>query len=276
MPELPEVETIKRQLDKNIVGNKILSVEIRNPKSFTGNPDKIISHKIIGTRRIGKMLVCELGDDLAIGIHLKMSGQLILLESRIQYLESSINQKHIRVVIKFTNKDELLFIDQRKFGWVKVMTNQELKSMNYVKNLGSEPWDITEKEFASKLRKKSKAIKVVLTDQDVVSGVGNIYANDALWMAGIKPQKSAKSLSHKEVGILRESLIKVLDEGIRNGGSTGHDGKYIHINGESGKYQNYFKVYDQAGKLCQRGDGGIIVKIKLGGRGTYYCPNCQM
>lgn len=273
MPELPEVETVRRQLDCNIVGKTIAGVEIFNPKSFIGDPNDIIGKKITGTGRVGKMLVINLTGDLALGIHLKMSGQLLL--KRFTNYDLRFTNQHFRVIIKFSDKDELLFVDQRKFGWVKVIKSAKLKVQSLKDRIGKEPWDISDREFFEKLKKKSKAIKTVLTDQDVISGVGNIYACDGLWMAGIKPERKAKTLRLKEVKAIRQALIAVLEEGIKHGGSTGNDGKYVHVNGDSGKYQNHFKVYDRAGSPCLRDDGGIIKKIKLGGRGTYYCPVCQ-
>jgi formamidopyrimidine-DNA glycosylase len=242
------------------------------------------------------MLVLELGKEWVIGIHLKMSGQLILVKSaklKVQSYkpefrtteEKSIepankyqadqNNKHLRVVINFTDGDILLFIDQRIFGWVKIMKREELRRMNYVKNLGPEPWDITDDEFLTRFKTGNRPIKLVILDQEIISGVGNIYANDSLWEARIKPSRKAKSLKKSEAVSLRTALIKVLKEGIKYGGSTGQDGKYIDLMGNTGSYQEHFRVYDRKGEKCSRGDGGVIQKIALGGRGTYFCPVCQ-
>lgn len=275
MPELPEVETIRRQLDKYLVGQKIAYIESLHKKSLVGDMKEVLNAKITGVKRLGKMLVMEMSNNYVIAIHLKMSGQLILTKNNKQETRNK-NDKHIRVKINFLNGNELLFIDQRIFGWVRIMKKEELKTMGYVKNLGPEPWDITDIDFYKKLQKKSKAIKIILTDQDVISGVGNIYANDALWEAGIDPRTSANTLKPDKVKILRKMIIKVLKEGIKLGGSTGQDGKYVNLEGEPGSYQDRFRVYDRDGEGCQRRDGGVIQKIKLGGRGTYFCPKCQM
>jgi len=269
MPELPEVETIRRQTEKYLKGQIVSDIKIFNSKSFTGDLKSTTNQKITGVKRYGKMLVINLENDYCLGIHLKMSGQLIYQKTR------EYKDKHTRVIIEFKSGDVLIFNDQRKFGWIRVFNKTDIKELSYVKNLGPEPWDIKDSDFFNKLQKKNKPIKTVLTDQDVISGVGNIYANDALWEAGINPRRSAKSLSKKEAMRLREVLMKVLEEGIRLGGSTGKDKKYIDFEGNSGRYLEKSRVYERDKQRCRRNDGGIINKIKIGGRGTYYCPVCQ-
>lgn len=288
MPELPEVETIRLQLEKCVVGKTIASIESLHKKSLAGDPKQVIGKKIIGTKRYGKMLVMDVEGKIDIGVHLKMSGQLLLRHSHdsgnpgkigtgspIRSGMTALVHKHTRVIITFTDDDRLLFNDMRIFGWVKILPHNELVELSFVKKLGPEPWDIADGDFYQKLHTRNRAIKLVILDQETISGVGNIYANDALWEAGIKPNKSAKSLRLKDVKILREKIVEILREGIRYGGSTGGDRKYIDLEGEPGKYQHHFRVYDRKGAPCLRNDGGIIEKIQLGGRGTYYCPVCQ-
>jgi len=288
MPELPEVETIKRQIERHLKGQVISDIIIYNPKSFIGYSKLVIGQKIIEVKRYGKMLVIKLSNNYDLGIHLKMSGQLIYVgrgystSPRLRgasRVEGRVNKekihKHTRVIIEFKSSDRLLFNDQRKFGWIRVFNHKEILSLPFIKKLGPEPWDIKDELFYEKLHKKNKPIKTVLTDQDVISGVGNIYANDALWEAGIDPKKKAKSLTKEEAWKLREALVKVLEEGIKLGGSTGKDRKYIDFEGNSGKYLERSRVYERDKLKCKRDDGGIIEKIKIGGRGTYFCPVCQ-
>jgi formamidopyrimidine-DNA glycosylase len=161
------------------------------------------------------------------------------------------------------------------FGWVKIMEYAELKKMKFVQNMGPEPWDISAKQFYARVQRKNRAIKVVLMDQDVMSGVGNIYANDGLWEAGIKPERKASSLSEEEAAAVLAGVIKVLEEGIKYGGASAADQKYLNLDGLGGKYQEHFRTYDRTGEACRRDDGGDIEKVTLGGRGTYFCPVCQ-
>jgi formamidopyrimidine-DNA glycosylase len=294
MPELPEVETIRMQLEKYLVGQTITSINSLHKKSLIGNPKLVEGKKIVGAKRFGKMLDIDVEGKIDIGIHLKMSGQLLYQKedkknkqnssrliapnNKSGYSSStarSLPHKHTRVIIKFKSGDILYFNDQRIFGWVKIMEGDELSKLTFIKNLGKEPWDITDEEFFQLIHKRNRPVKLVILDQEIISGVGNIYANDGLWEAGIKPQRKASSLTKTESANLLKALIKVLKEGIKYGGSTGQDGKYVHLDGGSGKYQEHFRVYDKKDKKCLRKDGGVVEKITLGGRGTYFCPVCQ-
>lgn len=275
MPELPEVETIRMQLEKAVVGKTVADIVSRHPKTVSGDTDAVKGKKITGVSRYGKMLTLDLERKLHIGIHLKMSGQLIYSPLYSRSGNPEMPGRHTRAVVIFTSGDKLYFNDQRIFGWVKVMDDQTLSKMPYKKRLGPEPWDINADDFFSKLAKRKKAVKLVLTDQEIISGVGNIYANDALWEARIHPKRIAKTLTREESDRLLSSVITVLREAIRYQGSSGKDQQYVMIDGSSGSYQEHFRVYDRQGKSCRRNDGGIVEKIMLGGRGTYYCPVCQ-
>jgi formamidopyrimidine-DNA glycosylase len=274
MPELPEVETIRLKLEKYLTGKTISGINALNSKSLIGDANQVTGKKIIGVDRMGKMLVINVEGKIDIGIHLKMSGQLIYqkIDDRGWNVET---HKHNRVIIKFKSGDILNFIDQRKFGWVRVMTREELENLSFVKKLGKEPWDMTDIEFYELIKNKNRPVKLVILDQEIISGVGNIYAGDALWEAGIMPSKKARELQLQDCKTLRNSIVKVLKEGIKYGGSTGKDKKYVHPDGGFGNYQDHFRVYERGGLPCLRNDGGIIKKIRLGGRGTYYCPVCQ-
>lgn len=295
MPELPEIETVKIQLEKVLVGQAIVQIEKLHLKSLHGDQQKIIEKKVIGIRRFGKMLVIDVEGSLSLAIHFKMSGQLILIKRGKGKGESvkkdEINNRivgghptedwvnklpsaHTRVVFYFESGYVLYFNDQRIFGWVKILTQKELDELPFIQKLGKEIWKLSDKEFYELFHNKKRAIKVLLMDQALLSGVGNIYANDALWEAKIHPKTRASDLTQGQAKSLRVGLIKVLDEGIKYGGATAADAKYMNLHGMGGTYQNHFRTYDQNGKPCKRCKT-IIEKVVLGGRGTYFCPKCQ-
>ena len=273
MPELPEIETVRLQLEKILVGQTSTKCEVLSTKIVKGSIDKIVGKKVTGIRRLGKVLLIDFGPDIALGFHFKMTGQLIYEgETRIvggHPTEDFVNKMpsgHTRVIFQF-DRGTLYFNDQRLFGWVEI-------NPKFVDKLGPEPFEIDEKKFVELVCKRKKPIKLVLMEQDVISGVGNIYANDACWEAKVNPRRLANTLTAKQYHDLFEGLIKVLKEGIKYGGATAADAKYIDLYGLGGHYQEHFRVYDREGQMCHRGDG-IIHKFVLGGRGTYYCSECQ-
>ncbi len=304
MPELPEIETIKLQLQKHLIGLVVEKLERKHVKSVMGDVELIKGKEVKEIDRIGKMLVIKFEGDIVVAIHLKMSGQLILVKSEIRNskfetnskdrnLKKSIKEnriagghptrdwvgelpsKHTRAIFYFKSGDVLYFNDQRIFGWVKILDSKTVRQLRYVRQIGKEPWDMTDGEFFKITTGRKRPIKLVIMDQETLSGVGNIYANDALWEAGIDPIKKAKTLRQEDCKTLRQAIIKVLREGIKYGGATAADAKYINLEGMGGHYQDHFRVYDREGQKCLRNDGGIIKKVKLGGRGTYFCPACQ-
>lgn len=292
MPELPEVETIKRSLQKDIVGKTITGVEVRKAKLFQGNPKDIIGKKILSVKRVGKMLIIDLEGEYSLLIHNKMSGQLIwgpstslrvngkvIFGNPIPFAGgNTLPGKTTHIIIK-TDGGTLFFNDLRQFGWIRVIRDISPSTSLRVKemmNLGPEPFT---KEFTTVYLKKifsktSKPIKLLLLDQEKISGIGNIYANDALFEAGILPTRPAKSLKNKETEKLKNSIIEVLEDGIKYGGSSAGDEAYVKPDGTKGNYQNHARVYQKDGEKCPR-CGGIIQRMKIRGRGTFFCPNCQ-
>jgi len=282
MPELPEIETIKLQLQKVLIGQTSLKFEILNIKTIRGDLKRIVGRKVEAIERLGKVLLIKFADDIRLGFHFKMTGQLIydptspkatLGAGRIvggHPTEDFINKlpsKHTRVILYFS-RGTLYFNDQRKFGWVEI-------NPKFVENLGPEPINMTSDEVnqVMKLIKRlRRPIKVVIMDQKIICGVGNIYANDALWESGIHPNTSCTQLSEKKLKLLFEKIILVLNEGIKYGGATAAN--YVDLHGLGGHYQDHFRVYNREGLPCFRCETKIQ-KITLGGRGTYYCPNCQ-
>jgi len=294
MPELPEVETIVRELDRVLPGKKIAAVSVLRAKSFIGDEKELVGMEIDGVGRRAKMIVikCHPPSHEAMAgrgsatvsrllvIHLKMTGQLIYLSGTHRVVGghptpdwvNELPSKSTRVVIELDNGAKLFFNDLRVFGWLKVMANGKWQMA-----ISKMPPDVTSKEFtveyfAKVLGKSGRPIKLVLMDQEKLGGVGNIYANDALYLARISPKRKAKEITEKEGGELYEAVKKVINLGIKYGGASVD--KYVDAAGMGGKYQEHFLVYGRNGQKCTR-DRDVIKKIKLGGRGTYYCPGCQ-
>jgi formamidopyrimidine-DNA glycosylase len=279
MPELPEVEVVRLFLDSHIVGKTISNLEIISQKSFSGDPKLVEGQKIISTSRIGKQLSIHLENGLILLFHLKMTGQIILGEFVFGHPtpkedKSILPNKSTRLVFTFSNNSKLFFNDQRKFGWVKLFTPNELS--DYQKNLGL---DILNPEFTSKyfyrqIQTTSRPIKTVLLDQTKFAGIGNIYANDALFLSKINPKTSSNKITPKKSDQLRQSLINIMKESILAGGSTAKDNKYVRPDGTSGQNQFNFQVYQRDNQPCLFCKTKIK-RIKIGGRGTFYCPKCQ-
>lgn len=287
MPELPEVETIVKQLRNVIVGKEIKDVEILRVKSFVGDPQRLIHKNITGVFRRAKVLGFEIGEEVRVIVHLKMTGQLIWrpkgwslnnLGDEVvgghpsEDWVASLPSKHTRVIWTFNDDSKLFFNDMRVFGWMKMLQKDELEKL-----FENSPPDVIDEEFTLEYFAKAisgvrRPIKVVLMDTNKMGGVGNIYANDALWEAKILPDKKACDLNDLETEKLYEAIRKVIDLGIRYGGAT--SANYVNLDGLGGSYQEHFAVYQRNGENCLR-CGTKILKNKIGGRGTFWCPNCQ-
>lgn len=281
MPELPEVETITNRLKPYVEGKIIHELISHHSKSFQGEKSKVIGYQIVDISRRAKMIHIHLEDGYNLLIHLKMTGQLIYVDDKhrvggghptedwIQQLPS----KHTRVEIQFSDGSKLFFNDQRLFGWVKVMSDEEIE-----KEFSKYAVDVTSSEFtleyfSKKIEKRNVPIKVAILDHTIVSGIGNIYACDALNLAQLSPFRKANSLTSDEVEKLYNACRATIQKGIDLGGAT-TDGKYIDVHGFAGKYQLHARVYGKKGEKCPH-CGGEIIKEKLAGRGTYYCSDCQ-
>lgn len=265
MPELPEVETIKRELEKAILGNKIVDVLINNPRVIKGikKEDFIKELRNVTLKNIirkGKLLIFELSSGQSLAIHLKMTGQLVYPG----------NASQSRVSFKFANGKWLDFNDRRLFGELRLLL--DWRSLKFVKELGPEPFDITEEQFKEMLTNKKTKIKPLLMDQKFISGIGNLYAAEALFRARISPVRPVSSLSLQEKELLFKEIKDTLSEAIKHKGSS--IDQYIQVNGRPGGYVRYHKVYDRQGKPCLSCKT-LIKRVSLGGRGTYFCPKCQ-
>ncbi len=282
MPELPEVETVKRVLSSKIINKTIKEIKILKQKLFHGNPKEIVGSKITGIERHAKVIFIKLSNGKFLMIHLKMSGQLvwvpkagdqISLGHPIPFSNNHLPGKTTHIIFSIDG-GKLFYNDLRQFGWIKVVDQKAVEKE--IKKFGPEPFS---KKFITDYLKKNfsrsrKAIKLFLLDQNKIAGIGNIYANEALFEAGIKPLRPTNSLTEKEIEKLRKAIIKVLKEGIKYKGSSAADEAYIQPTGEKGSYQDHFRVYQRQKQKCRK-CGSLIKKIKIGNRGTFYCPRCQ-
>lgn len=303
MPELPEVETIRRGLEDLIVGKKILDIMTDSPKQVQPSLEKV-KKAVVGSviKTIGrraKLLQLFLSNDSILVFHLKLTGRLLVRKAG----EPKDDWQHITFKIKDqpfrfaqgkkskikNNELELRFCDARKFGWVKLIDDQkELEKL--LSELGPEPfvgqasfprliseqpgqahW-LTFEIFRKILSSSARPIKIILMDQQKLSGIGNIYASEALFLAGIDPRRPAKKVSLEEIKKLYEAIIEVLKLGIKYRGAS--DQYYLDATGHKGAYQNHFLVYGRQGENCPN-KCGQIKRIVVGGRGSFFCPKCQ-
>ena len=277
MPELPEVETIRRGLKDFILKKKITKIDILCEKSFIGKP---LTGTVKNIRRFGKALVIDLDNDNSLMIHLRMTGQLIY-DGKERYAAGHpsdnftdiLPNKQTRVVIKFED-GTLYFNDQRKFGFIKVIKTSEVENDAFIKKLAKEPWQMDTDEFYEKLQKhKSSSIKAVILDQTTICGLGNIYADEALFQAKIHPETKSGKLTKPQAELLLKSATEVMDRSIASGGST--MATYVKADGTKGDYlEKFAQVFRRDGEPCPR-CGTKIAKIRVAGRGTHICPNCQ-
>ena len=244
MPELPEVETIRRQLALLIISKKLQGKEV------------------VSVNRKAKILDIEFVDKSHLLFHLKLTGQLIF---------NGTPGKYTRQVFNFNDGDCLIFNDVRKFGWHKMVSESELKDIE--KKLGPEPFDITEKQFFLMIAKRPKAkIKTLLMDQKFIAGIGNIYSDEILFASYIHPLRIVGGLQPKEIISLLGNIKKILTVAIKAGGSSTSD--YLDAFGQKGGYSRQHQVYQKTGQPCLE-CGAKIERLKISGRSAHYCPNCQ-
>jgi len=311
MPELPEVEIVVRELKKSLTNQTIKEIKRVRAKSLSFSDGltlkKLKSLKILNLTRRGKGIIINLTKDISLLIHLKMTGQLIYtplslssrassLSPRVSSLSSraksrdltnrlnlghptadflnSMPSKHTRVIFKLS-QGVLYFNDQRLFGWIKAMPTKKVAENSFIKNLGL---DALSKSFTANvlqqiIKKRPKSpIKSVILDQSNIAGIGNIYANESLFLAGIRPNRKASTLNKNEIKKLTLSIKQILKKGIRYSGTTVSN--YKTAKGTPGRMQNYLKVYKRDGLPCKKCKT-LIKKIKTAGRSSYLCPHCQ-
>lgn len=286
MPELPEVETLKLGLQKYVVGHKILDVEVRVAKIFQGQASAVIGAKIVNIKRIGKGLIVELNNDFDLVVHLKMTGQMIYRgkETKDVILSKKaggeVPSKYSHVIFTLDGNAKLYFNDLRRFGYIKVIKKEEVSNLPFFKEMGPEPYKKTDykqktlelPEFKNILSKSNLPVKVLLMDQKKIGGIGNIYANEALFLAGILPTRKAKDITQNQAETLFKEIFNVIEKGLKYGGSS--DENFVNVLGQDGLYQQHFLAYGRKGQKCSK-CGGEIEKIQLGSRGTFFCSKHQ-
>lgn len=278
MPELPEVETIRRELDREVVGKRIKAVSatgersIRRHKNAKEFETKLEGAKISGVERRGKYLLFKLDTGDLLVTHLGMSGQLRRAQAREPLAE------HTHVVITFTQAGQLRFLDPRTFGEMFVTTPDELTEVvPELAELGFDPVEtpISWTVFGEMLIKRHTKLKALLIDQKFMAGLGNIYSDEILFQAGLRYDRPADSLSTQEIRRLYRAVVETLHDAVKYRGSTLADQGYVDLHGKTGDYQNHHKVYARDGLACRR-CRTPITKARFANRSTYYCPQCQV
>jgi len=270
MPELPETQTIAALLNKNLKGRKIVTVQVS--KDYRALPSTEIFIKAVtgkeieSVRRVAKNILIELENGNHILFHLAMTGRLLLWNDKIG------SERWVKVILHLDNGVKLTFSDMRVFGKAAVLSPKQTQELEA--RYGPEPLDkkTTHQQLVDRLKTKRTNIKNALLDQEIISGIGNIYATDALFLAKINPFTKTGEITLENANRLLDSIRSVLKESIKLGGSTLNDKMYVDPFGKEGKYQEHFKIYSKEKcPVC----GSKVSFIKISGRGTYFCPSCQ-
>ncbi|KRM89774.1 DNA-formamidopyrimidine glycosylase [Liquorilactobacillus vini] len=272
MPELPEVETVRRGLEKLVVGQRITAIDIRYPKIIIGSPAEFCqalhNKKLLSIGRRGKFLLFNFDQNLTMVSHLRMEGKYFIRRSD-QPIE-----KHTHIIFQLASGQQLRYNDVRKFGRMQLAKTDQVQNLPNLSKLGPEPLstDFKLTDFTRKLLHCKKAIKPALLDQTIVVGLGNIYVDEVLWLSQIHPLTSCYELTAKQAADLFQNIIQELTAAVKAGGTTVRT--YSDAFEHSGKFQFALHVYGKEGQPCQR-CGTKIQKIRVAQRGTHFCPQCQ-
>lgn len=286
MPELPEVQIVVNGLNSKIVGKTIAgfsSNDLKVSKLSTADK-KNLKAKVKQIRRIGKGVIIDLSNDRSLIIHLKMTGQLVFVDKRgTRYegghpeksYETDLPTKYTRAEFTFADKTMLYFNDLRRFGWIKLTGTKEVENDAFIKTVGPDPLStgFDKSAFAKKVKSRTTAVYNIITDQKIISGVGNIYANEALWESKISPFTPAGKLTETQIQLLLTNIQKVLKKAITAGGTSYNT--FVNVEGTKGGFFKQLKVYKHEGDACPRHDEGTITRKKIGGRSVFFCPVCQ-
>ena len=293
MPELPEVETVRRGLQPVLEGAVIAKVEQRRPDLRFPLPKRfrarIEGHKVTALRRRAKYLLAELDDGAVLLMHLGMSGSFRVESAKTKrqagldprYYPAGKDSAHDHIVFHLKSGVRIVYNDPRRFGFMLLTSLRELEKHPLLKGLGLEPTgnELSAEALAPRFAGRAAPLKAVLSDQRVIAGLGNIYVSEALWRSGLSPRRAAATLVRADgaptprLVRLVEAVRAVIADAIVAGGSSLRD--YVQANGELGLFQHRFAVYDREGELCPRNDGGTIRRVVQSGRSTFYCPVCQ-
>lgn len=273
MPELPEVETVRRGLLDKVLNRVIKGIRVNYPKiieypSISLFKKEIVGQKINDISRYGKWLIFVL-DDFYLLSHLRMEGKYFIKSSK------DVDLKHEHVIFELDDKTELRYMDVRKFGKMHLIPKDKIKEIGPLRELGLEPWDenLTLEYLQDKFSKKRLPIKSVLLDQSIIVGIGNIYADEILFLAKINPYTRAMDLNDDSIKNIIKYTRIVLEDAIKAGGTTIRS--YSSVNGIHGMFQQNLNVHSRSGEACPV-CGSEVIKVKIGGRGTYYCSKCQV
>jgi formamidopyrimidine-DNA glycosylase len=278
MPELPEVETIRRELEREVLNRRIKQVEVTGARSVRrqASADEFTSRlegrKITRVHRRGKYLLLGLDGGDVLVIHLGMSGQLLRAKSSREPLG-----RHTHVVLTFTKGGQLRYVDPRTFGELFVSAGDEVEQVADLAHLGPDPVEdvMTWSRLGQRLHARRTKLKTLLTDQRFLAGIGNLYADEILWGAGLRHDRSSETLSSQEVRRLARSIAETLQEAIKHRGSSLADEQYRDLYGEAGDYQSQHKVYGREGQPCPR-CRTPVERVRGQGRSTFFCPRCQV
>jgi formamidopyrimidine-DNA glycosylase len=278
MPELPEVEVVRRDLEREIVGKRIKGVEVdgmrtvrrhHNRKQFIA---RLEGKKITGVERRGKYLLARLEGGDVLVIHLGMSGQLLRAKTARE-----TRAKHTHVIITFSQGGQLRFIDPRTFGEMFVTEADALNKVSELNHLGIDPLEnaMSWEQFGQLISQRHAKLKPLLMDQKFLAGIGNIYSDEILWGAGLRWDRMSDSLSSQEVRRLYRAMVEILQDAVKYRGSSLADEQYVDLFGKPGDYQHHHKVYARDGETCRR-CRHVIRRERVGGRSTFYCEACQV
>ena len=271
MPEIAEVETVRKTLKNMVLNKRIKSVKILYSKIIENDPEEftkiLVGRKFIDINRIGKWLLFDLEDYYLLS-HLRMEGKYFVKPSSDEVL------KHEHVIFTFEDNIDLRYHDTRKFGRMILTKKENLYNIEAIKKQGIEPLDknLTKEYLYEKIKRKNIPIKTLLLDQSIISGLGNIYANEVLFEAQINPERKGKDISLTECQNIVVACNKIIEKAILNGGTTIKS--YTSSLGVTGKFQVFLKVHKRENEECKKCHA-LIKKIKIGGRSTYFCPKCQ-
>lgn len=284
MPELPEVETVKNSLRDFLLGRKISSIEILRPKSFPF-PEKenfILNQKIIDFRRRAKFLDLVFANNWHLLTHLKMTGQLLYQNKKnlaggghptADFLQQ-LPGKHTRIIYTLDNNSHLYFNDMRVFGWMKILSESQLQQEYQKLGPDANTNQLTATYLITKIEKRKQPIKQVIMDNEICCGLGNIYAAETLFAAGIDPRRPANLITKKEAAKIVAAAKKILNLAISKRGTT-FDGRYLDGLGQSGNFESFLQIYNHEGDKCKK-CGTTVQNVKLGGRSTCFCAHCQI
>ncbi len=285
MPELPEVETIRRDLIKQVIGKKIIKVTIKKSR-LVKNPNKyfirtLVDNKIVKIDRVGKLIIFVLKNNLYLLTHLKMTGQLIYINDKNRTVgghsftsdKMDYPNQYTYIMIGFADGSNLYFNDIRTFGYMQIVDNKDLQLIK--ERFGIEPLtkDFTITNWVKLFKNRKTTLKALLLNQQLIAGIGNIYADEICFAAKVRPMRTVNKLTKQEVKILFKQTKKIIKQAIAKRGTTFNN--YVDTFGRRGNFVQYLQVYGRGKdkcKICKTN----IKKIKLAGRGTHFCPNCQV